>query len=53
MGFIISLLFIVAVIYGYVANIVSLMTNHEAVVVSVTRAIGIFVMPLGVFLGYF
>jgi hypothetical protein len=53
MNVIISLLFIVAVAYGYIANIVSLMTVSEVWVVSIARILGIFFVPLGVFIGYF
>ena len=39
-------------LYGYTANIVSLVTLNEAVGLSIARAVGIFVAPLGAVLGF-
>ena len=39
-------------LYGYIANIVSLVTHNEAMGLSIARAVGIFVAPLGAVLGF-
>jgi hypothetical protein len=52
-GVLFSLGIIAAIVYGYVANIISLMTVNESVVVSILRFVGIFFVPIGVFIGYF
>lgn len=46
------LAFFAAAIYGYIANIASLVSHVEPIGMSIGRAIGIFVAPLGVILGY-
>ena len=52
MGVIFGFLFTLAVVYGYIANIVFLVSHNEVVGLSIARAAGIFVVPLGVILGY-
>lgn len=44
---------VAGILYGYVANIISLVTQTEPVGMMVGRAIGIFLAPIGVMLGYF
>ena len=41
------------IVYGYIHNIVSLVTNTEQLGLVAGRCLGIFVAPLGVVLGYF
>jgi len=53
LGILAALAIIVGFIYGYIANIVSLVTQNEATGMMIGRVIGIFVAPLGVVLGYF
>ena len=43
---------IVGVVYGYISNIVSLVTQNEEVGMIIGRVIGIFVAPIGIVLGY-
>ena len=43
----------VSVVYGYIANIVHLVSNTEPVGMVAGRVIGIFIAPLGIILGYF
>lgn len=48
-----ALAMIVAIIYGYVANVYSLVTQNEAFGMMIGRVVGIFVAPIGIVLGYF
>lgn len=44
---------VMVITYGYIANIIYLVTRStEALGMSIGRAIGIFVAPLGVILGF-
>lgn len=52
MGAIFAGLVILAIMYGYIANIFYLVSHSEAVGLSIARAVGIFVAPLGVILGF-
>lgn len=53
-GILAFLAIIGGIIYGYVNNILSLVTNQaESLGMILGRVIGIFVAPLGVVLGYF
>jgi len=53
-GGLVGILLICGAIYGYVANIVSLVhhISDPNTAMLVLRAVGIFVAPLGVILGY-
>ena len=45
---------LIGIVYGYIANIVSLATNQaESFGMIIGRVIGIFVAPVGILLGYF
>ena len=44
---------IIASLYGYINNILSLVLDVETTGIMIGRVIGIFFAPLGVFLGYF
>ena len=52
-GFVIMLAILVGGVYGYVANVYSLVTHNEAIGMTIGRAVGIFLAPLGIILGYF
>ena len=45
--------FVAGVSYGYVNNIVSLVSDVESTGMMVGRIIGIFMAPIGIVLGYF
>ena len=51
-AFAIILALFLASVYGYIANIVYLVSHNEAVGLSLARAVGIFLAPLGVILGF-
>ena len=47
-----ALFLVVAIVGGWVANIVKLATSNEAVGLLVLRGVGIFMWPIGAVLGY-
>ena len=53
MKYIVWAIFLLMIAYGYIANIVQLVTQNEAVGLSIARAVGIFAAPLGIILGFF
>lgn len=48
-----TLVLFIGGLYGYTANIVSLVSENESVGMMIGRVIGIFAAPIGVLLGYF
>lgn len=52
-SFILAMAVLGLVLYGYIANIASLVAADAFSGMVVARAIGIFVAPLGIVLGYF
>jgi hypothetical protein len=52
-GIVLFLAIIAGSLYGYVSNIISLVSQNESMGMIIGRAIGIFFAPLGIVLGYF
>ena len=44
---------VVGIVYGYIHNIVLLVTQNEALGMIIGRVLGIFIAPIGIVLGYF
>lgn len=53
MKYIVWSIFLLLVAYGYLANILFLITRDETFGLSIARAVGIFIAPLGTVLGFF